>query len=50
VRCFPNGTVLHRITGDAPKDLLIAPKWSADKKRVLQEIKEAFANCDIILQ
>lgn len=50
VRCFPDGTVLHRITGDAPKDLLIAPKWSADKKRVLQEIREAFISCDIILQ
>ena len=50
VRCFPDGTVLHRITGDAPKDLLIAPKWSADKKRVLQEIKEAFISCDIVLQ
>ncbi|MBE7058687.1 MAG: TIGR01212 family radical SAM protein [Ruminococcaceae bacterium] len=50
VRCFPNGTVLHRITGDAPKNLLIAPKWSADKKHVLQEIRETFAACDIILQ
>lgn len=50
VRCFPDGTVLHRITGDAPKDLLIAPKWSTDKKRVLQEIREAFVSRDIILQ
>lgn len=30
--------VIHRITGDAPKDLLIAPSWSAHKKRVLNTI------------
>lgn len=27
--------VIHRITGDAPKDLLIAPKWNLHKKWVL---------------
>lgn len=26
---------LHRITGDGPKNLLIAPLWSANKKKVL---------------
>lgn len=31
--------VVHRITGDGPKSLLIAPKWSADKKYVLNTIK-----------
>ena len=50
VLCLPEGTVLHRITGDAPKSLLVEPKWSADKKRVLQEIKEAFSNQGIILE
>ncbi len=30
--------VVHRLTGDGPKNLLIAPKWSADKKRVLNAI------------
>ena len=28
-------TVIHRITGDGAKKDLIAPLWSADKKRVL---------------
>ena len=32
---IPERMVVHRITGDGPKSLLIAPKWSADKKRVL---------------
>lgn len=30
--------VVHRITGDAPKDLLIAPAWSLNKRRVLNTI------------
>lgn len=28
-------TVIHRVTGDGPRELLIAPLWSRDKKRVL---------------
>ena len=28
-------TVIHRICGDAPKDLLIAPKWDLHKKWIL---------------
>ena len=32
---LPEETVIHRMTGDGPKSLLIAPEWSGDKKRVL---------------
>ena len=32
---LPEDTVVHRITGDGAKRDLIAPLWSADKKRVL---------------
>ena len=32
---LPNDMVVHRITGDGAKKDLIAPLWSADKKRVL---------------
>ena len=32
---LPPQTVVHRITGDGAKRDLIAPMWSADKKRVL---------------
>ena len=35
VGLLPEGTVIHRITGDGAKKDLIAPLWSADKKRVL---------------
>lgn len=36
-----NGMVVHRITGDAPKKILVAPLWSADKKQVLNDINKA---------
>lgn len=32
--------VVHRITGDAPKSLLIAPLWSGNKKLVLNTISK----------
>ena len=32
--------VIHRMTGDGPKKLLIAPLWSGDKKRVLNYINK----------
>ncbi|MBR6522707.1 MAG: TIGR01212 family radical SAM protein, partial [Oscillospiraceae bacterium] len=40
-RLRPDMTV-HRITGDGAKRELIAPMWSADKKRVLNYINSAF--------
>ena len=30
--------VIHRVTGDGPKDLLIAPEWSLDKRGVLNAL------------
>ena len=35
ISCLPEHIVVHRITGDGAKRDLVAPKWSADKKRVL---------------
>jgi len=37
-------TVVHRITGDGAKKDLIAPLWSADKKRVLQYLNTHLKN------
>lgn len=37
---IPEDIVIHRITGDGPKKLLIAPVWSADKKHVLNSIEK----------
>lgn len=33
--------VIHRLTGDGNKKTLIAPAWSGDKKRVLNELNKA---------
>lgn len=38
VEIIPDGVVIHRLTGDGAKKDLIAPLWSADKKRVLNAI------------
>ncbi len=38
IRILPEDTVIHRMTGDGPRKLLIAPIWSLDKKRVLNTI------------
>lgn len=35
---LPENCVVHRLTGDPPKSLLIAPAWPADKKRVLNDL------------
>ena len=39
---LPPSMVVHRLTGDGPKNLLIAPKWSGDKKRVLNAFAQQF--------
>ncbi|MBQ6403450.1 MAG: TIGR01212 family radical SAM protein [Oscillospiraceae bacterium] len=39
VRILPEETVIHRLTGDAPGNLLIAPEWTRNKKRVLNAIQ-----------
>ena len=38
---LPEETVVHRLTGDGPKRLLLAPLWCADKKRVLNALHRA---------
>lgn len=37
---IPSDIVLHRLTGDGPRALLLAPLWSTDKKRVLNTIQK----------
>lgn len=39
---IPPHIVLHRITGDGPKRLLLAPLWSGNKKHVLNRIHAIF--------
>lgn len=37
---LPPNIVIHRITGDGPKNLLLAPLWSRNKKLVLNRIHQ----------
>lgn len=39
IRMLQEDTVIHRMTGDGPKDLLIAPDWVKNKKPVLNAIR-----------
>ena len=39
---LPEKTVIHRMTGDGDKKTLIAPMWTADKRRVLNSINSQF--------
>lgn len=41
IRLTPRATVIHRLTGDGDKRILVAPKWTENKKRVLREIENA---------
>lgn len=42
IKVLPKEMVIHRLTGDGAKKLLIAPLWSADKKNVLNTLNNAF--------
>ena len=35
LQIIPKNMVIHRLTGDPPKSLLIEPTWTTDKKRTL---------------
>lgn len=48
VRQLPPQITIHRLTGDGNKKYLVAPLWSADKKRVLNEVNAAFRRDNVI--
>ncbi len=48
LRLLPPEMVIHRLTGDGAKRALLAPLWSADKKRVLQQIRLRFQQDDLV--
>lgn len=39
--------IIHRISGDSPKDLLIAPKWNLHKKWIMNGINKALEEQDL---
>ena len=48
IRSIPPEMVVHRLTGDGTKQRLLSPLWSADKKRVLNEINRAFQRDHVV--
>lgn len=47
IKYIPPEVVLHRITGDGDKRTLVAPMWSADKKRVMGYLQKRFSDEDL---
>lgn len=47
IEVLPTEMVIHRITGDGAKRDLIAPLWSGDKKRVLNNINKSLRDRDV---
>jgi len=47
VESLPAGVVIHRLTGDGAKRLLVAPEWSADKKTVLNTVNRYFIDNNV---
>ena len=48
IEATPQSVVIHRMTGDGPKKILIAPKWSANKKDVINSIQKELKNRKLI--
>ena len=46
LRLLPEQTVIHRMTGDGPRKLLISPKWVTDKKRVMNMLRKKILTAD----
>jgi hypothetical protein len=48
IEILPENVVIHRLTGDGDKKLLVAPLWSGDKKRVLNTINQEFHKRNVV--
>lgn len=48
VSIIPKNVVVHRLTGDGDKKILVAPLWSGNKKVVLNTINKTFEERNII--
>ena len=46
IALLPKDMVIHRLTGDGDKRTLVAPMWSADKKKVLNRLNQVIKERD----
>lgn len=44
ISILPESMIIHRLTGDCPKDRLIAPEWNKDKTKVIDAIQKRLTN------
>ncbi|WP_052222320.1 TIGR01212 family radical SAM protein [Clostridium homopropionicum] len=47
IALLPPRVVIHRLTGDAPRDLIIGPMWSLKKWEILNAIEEKLEKDDL---
>jgi len=47
ITMLPTNMVVHRLTGDAPRELLIGPMWSLNKWEVLNGIDNRLKELDL---
>lgn len=45
---IPKDVVLHRLTGDGPKRILLAPLWTGNKRMVLNTMNKVFRERNIV--
>ena len=43
LKMLPSQVIVHRLTGDGPKSLLLAPMWTANKRNVINYINKRFS-------
>ncbi len=48
IELLPPNVVIHRLTGDGDKKLLVAPMWSSNKRNVLNTINKIFLQRNIM--
>lgn len=48
IRRLPADMVIHRLTGDGDKRLLLAPEWSGNKRMVMNTIRREFVKRNVI--
>lgn len=46
ITLLPQNIVIHRLTGDAPRDILIGPMWSLNKWEILNSIDKCLKDND----
>ena len=47
IEVLPPELVIHRLTGDGPKSILIEPQWTGNKKAVLNAMKTAMDSAQV---